>query len=256
MALPNPDYEVRTATRPHLQPVLNSARIVERRDVTDDLWIIKLEPSVPFTFKPGQYCTIGVEGIERPYSIVSAPEEPLIELFIERVPPPEGQLTPLLYDLGVGDEVTLRPKAKGIFTLDPKATVHVMVATVTGVAPYVSMLRHLLGKGVQGQEFHVLMGASYQDELTYDAELCAMAAKHSFIHFMPTVSRPQDPRNASWTDKTGRVNLLVEDYLREHGLDLQKTLVYACGHPGMIEDVKTRMGRAGYRFKEERFWKE
>ena len=32
--------------------------------------------------------------------------------------------------------------------------------------------------------------------------------------------------------------------------------MYACGHPGMIEDVKERMNRLGYRFKEERFWKD
>ena len=237
-------------------PALATARIVERRDVTDDLWIIKLQPSISFTFKPGQYCTIGVEGIERPYSIVSAPEEPLIELFVELVPPPDGQLTPLLHRLKEGDEVTLRPKAKGIFTLDTKATVHVMVSTVTGVVPYVSMLRHNLAKGLQGHEFHILEGASYQDEFTYDAELNTMAKEHPFIHFLPTVSRPQDERNAGWTGKTGRVNLLVEDYLQEHDLDPEKTLVYACGHPGMIEDVKERMARMGFPFKEERFWKE
>ncbi len=248
--------EMASPPKSRTQPPLASARIIERREVNADLWIIKLQPSIPFTFKPGQYCTIGVDGIERPYSIVSAPEEPALELFIELVPEPEGELTPLLYRLHEGDEVVLRPKAKGIFTLDPKASIHVMVSTVTGVAPSLSILRHNLAKGAEGMEFHILEGASYQDELTYDGELEAMDAQHPFITYMPTVSRPQDARNAGWTGRTARVNLLVEDYLREHDLDPEKTLVYACGHPGMIEDVKERMARAGYRFKEERFWKE
>ena len=52
---------------------LPKATITYRRDVTDDLWVIRLRPEVPFTFKPGQYCTIGVEEVERAYSIVSAP---------------------------------------------------------------------------------------------------------------------------------------------------------------------------------------
>ena len=95
------------------QPEMATAKIVERRDLTEDLWIVKLEPSIPFPFKPGQYCTIGAEGIERPYSIVSAPEEPLLELFVELVPPPDGQLTPVLYKLDIGTELTLRPKPKG-----------------------------------------------------------------------------------------------------------------------------------------------
>ena len=98
---------------------------------------------------------------------------------------------------------------------------------------------------------------SFQEELVYSDELRQMAAAHpESVWFTPTVSRPHDPRNAGWTGRTGRVNALVEDYLRERGIGRDGTLVYACGHPGMIEDVKARMGHAGYRFREERFWKE
>ena len=154
------------------QQQMATARIVERRDLSDDLWLIKLAPSIPFTFKPGQYCTIGAEDIERPYSIVSAPEEPLLELFVELVPPPDGRLTPALYNLDVGAELTLRPKPKGIFTLDSTAKTHVFVSTVTGVAPTVSILRHALMTGEHGErEFHVLDGGSYFDELAYLEEL-------------------------------------------------------------------------------------
>ena len=240
-----------------LQPQMATARIVERQNLTEDLWLIKLEPSIPFPFKPGQYCTIGAEDIERPYSIVSAPEEPLIELFVELVPPPDGQLTPVLYNMDVGAELTLRPKPKGIFTLDRTAKTHVFVSTVTGVAPTVSILRHALMTGEHGErEFHVLDGGSYVDELAYRDELQELADMYDFIHFTPTVSRPNDERNAGWTGATGRVNTLVEDYLRDNNIDPETSIVYACGHPGMIEDVKERMARTGYRFKEERFWKD
>ncbi len=240
-----------------LQPQMAAARIVERQNLTEDLWLIKLEPSIPFPFKPGQYCTIGAEDIERPYSIVSAPEEPLIELFVELVPPPEGQLTPVLYNMDVGAELTLRPNPKGIFTLDRTAKTHVFVSTVTGVAPTVSILRHALMTGEHGErEFHVLDGGSYVDELAYRDELQELADMYDFIHFTPTVSRPNDERNAGWTGATGRVNTLVEDYLQDNNIDPETSIVYACGHPGMIEDVKERMERVGYRFKEERFWKD
>ena len=239
------------------QQQMATARIVERRDLTDDLWLIKLAPSIPFPFKPGQYCTIGAEDIERPYSIVSAPEEPLLELFVELVPPPDGRLTPVLYNLDVGAELTLRPKPKGIFTLDSTAKTHVFVSTVTGVAPTVSILRHALMTGEHGErEFHVLDGGSYFHELAYRDELQELADMYGFITFTPTVSRPNDERNAGWTGATGRVNTLVEDYLRDHNIDPETSIVYACGHPGMIEDVKERMNRLGYRFKEERFWKD
>ena len=40
-----------------------------------------------------------------------------------------------------------------------------------------------------------------------------------------------------------------------YGLKAEDTLVYACGHPGMIEDVKAQMATKSFPFEEERFWK-
>ena len=73
---------------------------------------------------------------------------------------------------------------------------------------------------------------------------------------MPTISRPADPRNKGWDGHGRRVNLLVEDYVAEKGLQTADTLVYACGHPGMIDDVRERMTGHGYNVKDERFWKD
>ena len=90
-----------TRRRPQ-RPKLATTTITSREDITHDLWKVWIEKPEGFQFKPGQYCTIGVDGIERAYSIVSAPYEDDLELFVELVPPPDGNLTPLLYDLEVG----------------------------------------------------------------------------------------------------------------------------------------------------------
>jgi ferredoxin-NADP reductase len=99
------------------KPPLAEVQIIERQDKTEDLTIVWLEKPDGYSFKPGQYCTIGHNGIERAYSIASAPHEQYIELFIELVPVKEGGvLTPILWNLHEGDKVTIRPRAKGIFT--------------------------------------------------------------------------------------------------------------------------------------------
>jgi ferredoxin--NADP+ reductase len=233
------------------------ASVVYRREATPGLWVTRLRPDVPISFKPGQYCTLSVDDIERPYSIVSAPEERDLELFIELVPPPDGVLTPRLHQLREGDCLRLRPRAKGIFTFDPKYRNHVLVATVTGVAPYVSILRHLERAGTIRQwDFHVLQGASYREELVYDAELRDLAETYPNVRYVPTVSRPADPRNAGWTGHGKRVNLLLEEYVTSQGLQPADTLVYSCGHPGMIDDVRSRMTDRGFPVKDERFWKD
>jgi NAD(P)H-flavin reductase len=235
---------------------LPRAKLVQRKDISEDLMVIKLEPEDGrFEFKPGQYCTLGIDGVERAYSIVSAPYEPLLEIFVELVP--DGELTPKMWGLKLGDSMSLRPRAKGIFIMNEKVHHHLMLSTVTGVAPYVSIIREYLHQERQGHRFYVLLGASYQDELTYDQEWSELANEHpDCIEFVPTVSRPDEDRNAGWSGAKGRVNAIVEEYLEEFDLPKHDTLVYACGHPGMIAAVKEKVVPEGWQFIEERFWKQ
>jgi ferredoxin--NADP+ reductase len=232
------------------------AKLVDRRDVTDDLMVIRLEPEQGhFNFKPGQFCTLGRDGVERAYSIVSAPYEPTLEIFVELVP--EGELTPRMWRLQLGDTMSIRPGAKGLFVRDARVHHHFMVSTVTGVAPYISIIREYLHQGEQGHTFYVLLGASYQDELTYDHELARLASKYpDSIKFVPTVSRPGEDRNDGWQGESGRVNNLVEKYLEFFALPKDDAKVYACGHPGMIAAVREEIVPQGWNFIEERFWKE
>lgn len=241
---------------------LARATVVRREDFTDDLFCLWFRPQNPLTFKAGQYATIGLNGIERPYSIVSAPYEPLLELFIELVPPEQGgHLTPLLHSQRVGDTVTLRPQAKGRFTLRTRVAHHVMVATVTGIAPYVSMLRQFLhthaGETARrdGPRFFLLHGASYQDEFVYDRELRRLSEAHSYsIEYIASVSRPSAARNAGWSGSVGRINLILEDCLTRWSLPREDTAIYLCGNPGMIEDAKGRLLPNGWSIVEEQYW--
>ena len=231
--------------------------LVARKDITDDLMVIWLKSEQEFGFKAGQYCTLGLGSVERAYSIVSAPHEPELEIFVELVPLPDGVLTPPMWELAAGDSMSIRPRAKGIFTMDERYNKHLMVATVTGVAPFLSMIRGYLHHGGEGHKFYVLQGASYEDEFTYKDELECLAREHpETVVYVPTVSRPAEERNAGWEGANGRVNTIVEDYIDKLGLDYEGVLVYACGHPGMIEDVKDRLTPRGFKVKEERFWKQ
>ena len=238
------------------RPELPQAKLVHRTDISEDLMVIKIEPQLGrFEFKAGQYCTLGREGVERAYSIASAPYEEELEIFVELVP--DGGLTPKMWDMRVGDTMSIRPRAKGLFLLDEKVHHHFMLATVTGVAPFVSMIRQYLHEGRQGHKFYLLLGASYADELTYDEELAGLSQQHpDCIRFVPTVSRPTEARNSGWPGAKGRVNTIAEEYLNSFHLPKEDTRVYACGHPGMIAEVKEQVVPQGWKFIEERFWKE
>jgi ferredoxin--NADP+ reductase len=229
------------------------ARIVERRDISDDLWAIRVDPSGEYSFLPGQYATLGVvtpeKHYERAYSIVSAPHERFLEFFVELVP--QGDVTPRLYPYQVGDEFTLRKVAKGRFTLDTTSgrTNHLLLATVTGVAPFVSFVRSLHNqwkntKLDSGQKLLLLDGASRSWELGYREELKRFAAEVPWLTYVPTVSRPWEDR--SWKGETGRVDDLVRKYTDSWGLTPENTSAYLCGHPSMIENTGGILKRRGW----------
>jgi ferredoxin/flavodoxin---NADP+ reductase len=230
-----------------------SARILERRDISPDLWAIRVDPGGEFPYRSGQYATLGVvtpeKHHERPYSIVSAPHEKTLEFFFELVP--HGQVTPRLHAFGLGYEITLRKSAKGNFTLDVsgRCTNHFLVATVTGVAPYVSYVRHLYrewkaAKFAGEHKLFILDGASRSWELGYSKELEAIAAEVPWLKYVPTVSRPWEDTN--WNRETGRVDDLIRKYTDNWKLAPEDTKIYLCGHPEMVETVRGIVRRRGW----------
>ncbi|HVD03086.1 MAG TPA: FAD-binding oxidoreductase [Candidatus Dormibacteraeota bacterium] len=239
-------------------------QIVQRRDFSDDLWSIRLRPETPFAFRPGQYATLGVElsgkVLERPYSIVSAPEEPELEFFLEKIP--GGALTPHLHPLGEGSTLLMRKRAKGLFLragLDPDRA-HLFLATVTGIAPFASILRHLLlaeRPDTAPRRILLLQGASFSSEFGYSEEMAALAAAHSWFDYVPTISRPWgDPE---WKGETGRAEDVLRKYADRWGVSPGAGMVYLCGHPGMIATaraVMTRSGLADSEILEEQYWPE
>ena len=233
-----------------------TAKILERKDLTEDLWLLKVDPGGPFPFKAGQYATLGLDHsdqrIERAYSIVSSPyEEGHLEFFIELVP--QGALTPKLHKLNAGDTLLCRKISKGRFTIDLRSgrTNHLLLATVTGIAPFVSYIRTLYqdwkngGQPMPGPHtFYCLHGASRSWEFGYREELEKIAAEVPWFTYVPTISRPWE--DAAWKGQTGRVDDLIRMYVYEWRLSPAETTGYLCGHPSMCENGQGILARAGW----------
>ncbi len=230
------------------------ARIVSRRDLSEDLWMIRVNPGGEFRYVAGQYATLGeTHGgklIERAYSIASSPYESELEFFIELVS--QGELTPHLYNLKPGDTLSCRRIAKGRFTLDLKSgrTQHLLLATVTGVAPFLSYIRTLYqdwknGKMPGDHHLYLLNGASRSWEFGYREEIERVAAEVPWLNYVPTISRPwEDPE---WKGETGRVDDLIRKYTDLWGLHAEKTSAYLCGHPSMVENGRGILQRRNWK---------
>jgi ferredoxin--NADP+ reductase len=241
------------------------AQISKRIDFAPDLWMFRIRSGGEFKFIPGQYATLGVEEggkrVERPYSIVSSPAEDEVEFFFELVP--DGALTPLLHKMQPGDHLLMRKAPKGRFSLDTSngRKNHLLISTVTGVAPFVSYVRTLHKEWQEGRfdgshKLFLLNGASRPWEFGYKDELIGFAKDIPWFMYVPTLSRPWE--HEDWLGEVGRADDVLRKYADQWGLDAANTVAYLCGHPEMIEHSKAILKRRGFTdkasVKEEVYW--
>jgi ferredoxin--NADP+ reductase len=246
-----------------------NATLVGREDFHSHLRIFRVRPDGDlFPFEAGQYAVLGLLGreprvpeadpedpappadtlIRRAYSVASSSlERGHAEFFVNLVA--SGTLTPRLLALPHGGRIWLSAKATGMFTLNrvaPDKAV-VLVATGTGLAPYVSMLRTILVRETT-RRFVVLHGARYSWDLGYRGELESLSRLRPNLVYIPSITRPE--RDPHFVGLTGRVQSLLADGVVERQadvpLDPSKAEVFLCGNPDMIVEAKGLLVERGY----------
>ena len=228
-------------------------RILAVEAVSQWLRILRVGRPPGLAFRAGQYVRIGADGgarasATRKFSIASAPHEPFLDFCIELHQ--GGAVSPRLFALTPGARLSVATHAKGGFELDESAKTHVFVATGAGIAPLRSMLRDALHRGI-GDRLIVAHGASFAGALPWRDELCALDAADARVMYLPTVSRPDEPVNAAWTGRTGRVDAVARELAGT--IPHSRTHVYACGHPGMVTGVVRSLRDRGFAVSSETF---
>jgi ferredoxin-NADP reductase len=122
---------------------LYHAQLLNRRWLSQVAFELKFTKPASFSFTPGQRIQLIREGIDREYSLVSAPLDDTISLCIRLVK--GGKFSSALPNAKEGDAFTFRGPL-GYFMFIPSPRRAVFVATGTGIAPFVSMSR----SGVKG----------------------------------------------------------------------------------------------------------
>lgn len=226
--------------------------VVQRLDrVTDSLIRFTVTPPAGFDYRPGASVRLEVEGVRRRYTIVSAPHEPSLEFFVELVP--GGAMSRRLAGLRPGGRVTIASDPRPGLTLEAGRR-PLMLATVTGVNPFVSLLRDAEARGRRDLRAVLVHGASFRDEFGYDRELAGLAARRpDLLTYIPAVSRPEDPRNRGWAGAEGRLGGLLDSVRDRFALDPAGTVVLACGNPAMIDGARAHLGALGYTLRSESY---
>ena len=193
----------------------------------------------PFAFLPGQFVGIEAEfagrGFRRsPYCILSAPAEaPRFDLLVRAVP--EGPLSLHLAGLQPGDQVAFRgPTGRSMVPRDSDREL-VLLATGTGVAPLLSLSRHLLA-GDYPHPISLWWGLRLVEDICLTDELDALAADERFRYGI-TLSQPDE----RWTGLRGRLGESVPPLLPTLG----GKRYYLVGNGAMLEEMALALSDLG-----------
>ncbi len=206
-------------------------------------------------YLPGQYARIALPGdgrlIWRAFSFVSAPHEPLLEFVAVLVP--GGLFTSRLQDVQAGDAIHIEHENYGFLTADRFADGDDlwMLATGTGIGPFVSMLRD--AAAVQSFRRIILVHGvrrddemAYRDELLGKQESCARSG--TSLMLLHCVSRP-DGEAADALRLAGRITDTWDAGVLEARagcpVTVESSRVMLCGNPQMIEDMRARLHARG-----------
>lgn len=214
-------------------------KVIQLKDetaYTRRFWIEIPELEV-FNFIPGQFVTLDLPIHEkankrwRSYSIASWPNQTnVFELIIVRLK--DGAGTQYLFeDVQIGTELKFRG-AQGVFTL-PK-TLHqdlFLICTGTGVAPFRSMLHHILEAKIPHQKIYLLFGTRTKADLLYYEEFLQLEKDLEGFHYLPVLSRE------TWEGHKGYVHEVYEMLLEQS----KQASIMLCGWKNMIDEAKQRL---------------
>lgn len=211
-----------------------------------------------YSFAAGQYARLGLRDanglVWRAYSMVSSPAQEFLEFYGVLVP--NGLFTTQMKALKEGDGILVEKQCYGFMTPDRFTDGEDlwMIATGTGVGPFISMLRDRY-VWERFRNLILVHGVRHADEFAYRDELASYCRQAPFdagsrLRLVRTVTRDASSSADSMT-LHGRVTALFENGALEKTVGLPMTDTASrfmlCGNPEMIEDMRKLLHGRGMR---------
>jgi len=218
---------------------LRAYRIVDVKQESPDTWTLTFAPQPDrrtTPFKPGQFHFLrlfrgkGLPREEHPFSISSSPAKPeTLSSTIKN----SGDFTALIPQTTIGDRaVLIGPYGRFSYLLYENPATIVLIAGGIGIAPLMSMLRHMRDTGATNNVVLIYANKTERD-IVFKSELDAMLhAQIPPLKMVHVLSRPDE----SWQGERGHINETIIQRYCTH--TLQSAAFYFCGPAGMIESVK------------------
>lgn len=209
---------------------------------------LQLPIAEDFAFEPGQYVDILLPGgRRRSFSIASPPHDSRpLELHVRRVA--GGEFTDALFR-GNNERMLLTIEGplgqfayrrggqpRGGQPPDGAAPPMLLIGGGTGIAPLLSILRHMIENGMQ-RHMRVYWGVRSERDLYAHATLENLSMRAAHMHYVPVLSEP----SPAWRGRSGWVHAAALEDID----DVQGHEIYAAGPPAMIAAVQREFTARG-----------
>jgi ferredoxin--NADP+ reductase len=226
--------------------------VVGRIHWSDHVFSLQIE-TAPLNFLAGQFLKLSEvhqehqKRLARAYSLVNPPQQPVVEVLVTRVQ--GGAFSHALYEKQLGDKLEVSREAHGFLTLAelPVSKSLLMLATGTGVSPYLSLLQ----EGALFERYErigLVYGVRQEVDLCYIDLLNNLAQKHQHFSWCASVTRDSDYQGITQRIPEALKAGIIE---AELSWDLQdNTHVLLCGNPGLVHEgtqVLQEMGLSKHR---------
>jgi CDP-4-dehydro-6-deoxyglucose reductase len=232
-------FEIRAAgaALPRLLP----CRIERAHPLSHDVMglFLRLPIAEDFTFEAGQYIDILLQGgRRRSFSIVSPPHDARpLELHVRRVA--GGEFTDRLFQEEMRSALLTIEGPLGQFTYRPHtgdAPRMLLIGGGTGIAPILSILRHVIETGIS-RDMLLFWGVRCEQDLYAHSTLEQLSDRAASLRYAPVLSEP----SPDWRGLTG----WVHEAAFKNVPDLEAIEVYAAGPPAMIEAIQREYAARG-----------
>ncbi len=202
----------------------------------------RLPSDIDFNFKPGQFVIMHIphEGktVKRAYSIASAPHEKgILEFCIQKL---EGGIASnFFWNVKEHTKLTFGGPHGTFYLKEPLDYEPVFMPTGTGVAPFRSMIKHLLHINYT-KPIWLLFGTRYEHSLLYESEFRKFSKLRRNFKYIPTVSRAKE-----WSGERGHVQDTFAKYFPNVPEDTANKQIYLCGWDKVVKAVSTDLADKG-----------
>jgi len=200
---------------------------------------LRLPIAAEFTFEAGQYIDILLPGgRRRSFSIASPPHDARpLELHVRHIA--GGEFSERLFNQDMRAALLTIEGPLGTFTYrrhGADAPRMLLIAGGTGIAPLLSILHHLIEKGIE-RDLQLYWGVRGEQDLYAHATLEHLSRRAASLTYVPVLSEP----TPAWRGATGWVHEAALNGIQ----DLEAIEVYAAGPPAMIAAIQREYDARG-----------